>query len=359
MVKTMKIKIDSIKAELMLRREIYSVNEYMANIANEVISFKEKEDIVSINNGTKKEFIDFLCQYLDEKSDYDYEKSICGYDSEFIKTVFIENSSFNVIPTSHYINIHYEKETKDNLYLTDVYESAGSIFLSGFKKKNDLLLPKLVYSQKYYIHPAVLLGDNTLCNITPKSVSEYNHIASQMYGKVLIVGAKMGYSAYVISKNKKVESIDIFDFEEWFCDIVRKNIMRYINKPLKFLHTIDDITDGKYDCILFDLWAENNALRYLSAKYQFRDYYISKLFFYNEDDLQRLISNGILDIFSEYVFEENIEKPHNISSHNWEILRERIYDKIHNIEVNNSKELLYYLNPELTVRNLLKIKTKF
>ena len=123
--------------------------------------------------------------------------------------------------------------------------------------------------------------------------------------------------------------------------------------------TIDDITDGKYDCILFDLWAENNALRYLSAKYQFRDYYISKLFFYNEDDLQRLISNGILDIFSEYVFEENIEKPHNISSHNWEILRERIYDKIHNIEVNNSKELLYYLNPELTVRNLLKIKTKF
>ena len=65
------------------------------------------------------------------------------------------------------------------------------------------------------------------------------------------------------------------------------------------------------------------------------------------------------DIALFHTFNRHHIERHHIEEALSSGIEKMVYDKIHNIEVNNSKELLYYLNPELTVRNLLKIKTKF
>lgn len=116
--------------------------------------------------------------------------------------------------------------------------------------------------------------DDRLIGVDPMTIFTNESYIKNTEGKVLVLGCRMGYFAYMASLRKKVESVTIIERDTSIIDLFQSAILpsfehkekiKIINAdPIEYLRNVED---GKFDYCFVDLCADLCDIEsYLAAK---------------------------------------------------------------------------------------------
>lgn len=170
---------------------------------------------------------------------------------EFIKNPYLQNIKLNEF-------------THDGIRLERAYYKRHEFAMTDIPTQSKDLFKRFKVGMFDDIASTYVLKADSFVwmSINPMEMKTMETDIAAQYGKILIAGGGLGYFAYMAALNDSVNSLTIIENNPTIYEFLKNNIIPYIKKPVSlYLQDIyeymDNVKDGDYDCIYFDIWEDN------------------------------------------------------------------------------------------------------
>lgn len=335
-------------------------------------SEKNKFELLFQTHKNNLEYLSYIC--LIEK-DEKVSKSVRIFsfnnemDSFSIKKNFIDeilksypsNSAFildNLLWDTHLLST---KEYDCDPYLKTFVDAIPSEKIPAFGlfkygeqyASGETMMLKMDYGffNKAFDCPTIILRNKHKLSITPLDIKLSKIPLQIAKGKILILGLKLGYFAYLASLKQDVNEIDVVENNLELISLF-KNILLPLfpqNKNVNVicadaLDYLNSTQDRQYDFIYVDLWdeAQKGIEQYLSVQKAFENFHITKRFCYLENAIITQLCLLVIDVLIDSY--EHRNKPYRG-------LKRKINQSLKEVTLSNS----YELDALLSIKGLRKL----
>lgn len=212
---------------------------------------------------------------------------------------------------------------------------------------------KLAYGffDQDYTYPVLYLNAKKQFSLEPLEVKAMQVPLLIVKGKVLNLGLKLGYFAFMATLKEEVTEVHIVEEDLQLIALFKQYLLPLFAHPEKIhlhhaeaLEFIKDIKDGDYNYIYSDLWcqAENGIETYLSLQETLCTFNLTKRFYWLENSLISQLRLLVIAV---------IKDAYNQNKSDYIGLKERINQSLASTTLTNS----YELDTLLSIKGLRKL----
>lgn len=206
------------------------------------------------------------------------------------------------------------------------------------------------FDQKF-THPVLYLHQEKRLSLNPLEIKATEIPILVAKGKVLNLGLKLGYFAYMATLKEEVTELHIVEEDRQLIALFKQFLLPRFNHPEKIhihhaktLEFVRHIKDGDYDYIYIDLWqeAEEGIGLYLSLKKLLYSFNLTKHFYWLENSIITQLRLLVIDVLKDTY----LQKESKYSG-----LKKIIHQNLSLITLTNS----YELDALLSINGLRKL----
>ena len=213
---------------------------------------------------------------------------------------YLSNSYLNLL-------IKLKKENSALPYSLD-YIKPYEIFLSGdsyLQTDSNLYYIFLGFSNKEITYPIFSFKNHRKKMLQPRVIDSTYLPLKVIKGKILILGLRDGYFAYMSSLNERVKEITVVEQDQEVIDFFKKYIVPNCPNKIRIVHKdayqyLDEVKDRDFNYIFGNIWtnAFTGVTKYLKLKSRLDSFKYTKRIYFMEEtivtELGKSLTNAIL-----------------------------------------------------------------
>jgi len=307
------------------------------------VNHKDFEKRFSLNHSITKTIQEIIIENFGIEDD-SLKEAICSQISvSKCNEKDYKNEYVNYISNKNFKNNSYKLETisyepyqlfaLNEISIDDNYKETLNI---GF------------FENKFY-YSALFENNDLWMSVNPNEIETMREPISRAHGNVLVLGLGMAYVAYMMSKQKKVNSITIVEHNKQNISALKTVINDLFDKENKVKIICDDAisflnTNHDFDYIFADLWfnPEDGLEKYMKLK-EIQNKYDLEMDYWLETSLKQMKRRYLIELINE-----QINGSAEANYLNEETAPDRIFKKLYN-ETKN-----YKIRTINDIRELLK-----
>ncbi|WP_151737349.1 hypothetical protein [Paenibacillus tengchongensis] len=123
-------------------------------------------------------------------------------------------------------------------------------------------LPQIGFFSQEFRYPAILENGRIWMTVTPNEIETMREAVERAHGHVLAFGLGLGYYAYMVSEQERVQSVTVVDINPDVIALFKEHVLPQFGQARKikvvqadaFAFAQAELPKGMYDFVFTDLW---------------------------------------------------------------------------------------------------------